>query len=422
MTTYDDDQTGNRATEPVHPDQPTPVQQWWVGDSSSNIDQLTDQPLQAETQTEPWPSQGTPLHDDTIGTTATPETGKKQRTRIGAIVAGAAAVAMLSGAVGGATGYYLADTETPAVSSPVVASGGGSVPADGTVAGVAAAVIPTVVNISTGSGQGSGFIIRSDGYILTNNHVVDGANSMTVTFEDGSTASAQLVGANAGYDLAVIKADRDGLPVSTLGRSADVNVGDTAIAIGSPLGLQGTVTSGIVSSLDRPVTAGGQGETSFINAIQTDAAVNPGNSGGPLVDGDGRVIGVNSAIATLGAGAGGQAGSIGLGFSIPIDTAQRIADELIQTGSSSTPVIGAQIDNSDSSSGAVIAEITANGPAEEAGLRAGDVITELDGRAIADYTELVVAIRDKAVGDDVVLTIDRGGDSQQVAVTLGAAS
>jgi putative serine protease PepD len=182
------------------------------------------------------------------------------------------------------------------------------------------------------------------------------------------------------------------------------------------------VTSGIVSSLDRPVTAGGQGETSFINAIQTDAAVNPGNSGGPLVDGDGRVIGVNSAIATLGAGAGGQAGSIGLGFSIPIDTAQRIADELIQTGSSSTPVIGAQIDNSDSSSGAVIAEITANGPAEEAGLRAGDVITELDGRAIADYTELVVAIRDKAVGDNVVLTIDRGGDSQQVAVTLGAAS
>jgi putative serine protease PepD len=329
---------------------------------------------------------------------------------------------MLSGAVGGATGYYLADTGTPAVSSPVVASGGGSVPADGTVAGVAAAVIPTVVNISTGSGQGSGFIIRSDGYILTNNHVVDGANSMTVTFEDGSTASAQLVGANAGYDLAVIKADRDGLPVSTLGRSADVNVGDTAIAIGSPLGLQGTVTSGIVSSLDRPVTAGGQGETSFINAIQTDAAVNPGNSGGPLVDGDGRVIGVNSAIATWGAGAGGQAGSIGLGFSIPIDTAQRIADELIQTGSSSTPVIGAQIDNSDSSSGAVIAEITANGPAEEAGLRAGDVITELDGRAIADYTELVVAIRDKAVGDNVVLTIDRGGDSQQVAVTLGAAS
>ena len=421
MTTHDNDQTEDRATEPVKPEQPAPVQQWWVGDDNSNVGQLTEHPQTAQTQAEPWPT-GTPLHDDTIGTTASPKSKDKKSGRIGVIVAGAAAVAMLSGAVGGAAGYYLADSGSPAVSSPVVTAGGGSVPADGTVAGVAAAVIPTVVNISTGSGQGSGFIIQSDGYILTNNHVVDGANSLTVTFEDGSTAPAQLVGANPGYDLAVIKADRDGLPVSTLGRSADVNVGDTAIAIGSPLGLQGTVTSGIVSSLDRPVTAGGQGETSFINAIQTDAAVNPGNSGGPLVDGEGRVIGVNSAIATLGAGAGGQAGSIGLGFAIPIDTAQRIADELIQTGSSSTPVIGAQIDNSTSQPGATIAEVTPDGPAEEAGLRSGDVITEVDGRAIADYTELVVAIRDKAVGDEVVLTVERGGDAQQVAVTLGAAS
>jgi putative serine protease PepD len=214
---------------------------------------------------------------------------------------------------------------------------------------------------------------------------------------------------------------KDNLPVSTLGRSADVQVGDTAIAIGSPLGLQGTVTSGIVSALDRPVTAGGRGATSFINAIQTDAAINPGNSGGPLVDGAGRVIGVNSAIASLGGGAGGQAGSIGLGFAIPIDTAQRIADELIATGSSSTPIIGAQIDSATEGEGARIAEVTAGGPAAEAGLRSGDVITELDGRVISDYTELVVAIRDKAVGDEVVLTVQRGAGTEQVTVTLGAA-
>jgi putative serine protease PepD len=346
---------------------------------------------------------------------------KKNGGRVGLLVAGAAAVALLAGATGGAVGYVVADSQAPVVSSPIVSAGGGSAPAEGSVGAVAAAVSPTVVNISTGTGQGSGFIIRSDGYILTNNHVVAGADSLSVTFEDGSTASAELIGANAGYDLAVIKVAKDNLPVSTLGRSADVQVGDTAIAIGSPLGLQGTVTSGIVSALDRPVTAGGRGATSFINAIQTDAAINPGNSGGPLVDGAGRVIGVNSAIASLGGGAGGQAGSIGLGFAIPIDTAQRIADELIATGSSSTPIIGAQIDSATEGEGARIAEVTAGGPAAEAGLRSGDVITELDGRVISDYTELVVAIRDKAVGDEVVLTVQRGAGTEQVTVTLGAA-
>ncbi len=156
---------------------------------------------------------------------------------------------------------------------------------------------------------------------------------------------ASLVGANPGYDLAVVKVDRTGLPAVTLGSSAALKVGDTAIAIGSPLGLQGTVTSGIVSALDRPVTAGGQGETAFINAIQTDAAINPGNSGGPLVDGNGAVIGINSAIATLGwHPSAGQAGSIGLGFAIPIDTANRIASEIIATGTSSTPIIGVTLD------------------------------------------------------------------------------
>lgn len=419
MSDHDTDHIGPEATQSSAAEQPEPVQQWWVG----NDTQQQTEDVSATTEQQWWsPQPGQPLHDDTIGMPPTDSNATKSNGgRVGLLVAGAAAIAMLAGATGGAVGYLAADSQAPVVSSPVVSAGGGSAPAEGSVGAVAAAVSPTVVNISTGTGQGSGFIIRSDGYVLTNDHVVSGANSLSVTFEDGSTAPAELVGSNPGYDLAVIKVSKDNLPVSTLGRSADVQVGDTAIAIGSPLGLQGTVTTGIVSALDRPVTAGGRGSTSFINAIQTDAAINPGNSGGPLVDGAGRVIGVNSAIASLGGGAGGQAGSIGLGFAIPIDTAQRIADELITTGSSSTPIIGAQIDSAGDTEGARIAEVTAGGPAEEAGLRSGDVITELDGRVIADYTELVVAIRDKAVGEEVVLTVERGSGTEQVTVTLGAA-
>ena len=419
MTEHDTDRIESGSTQPIPGEQPEQVQQWWVGgDTQQQTEADTTQ-----TESQPWAAQlGQPLHDDTIGTTpGDVSPAKNTKNRTGLLVAGAAAIAMLAGATGGAVGYVAADSQAPVVSSPIASGGGGSAPADGSVGAVAAAVSPTVVNISTGSGQGSGFIIQSDGYILTNDHVVSGADSLSVTFEDGSTASAELIGSNAGYDLAVIKVGEDNLPVSTLGRSADVKVGDTAIAIGSPLGLQGTVTTGIVSALDRPVTAGGQGSTSFINAIQTDAAINPGNSGGPLVDGAGQVIGVNSAIASLGGGAGGQAGSIGLGFAIPIDTAQRIADELISTGSSSTPVIGAQIDSTADIDGARIAEVTPGGPADDAGLRSGDVVTELDGRAISDYTELVVAIRDKAVGDEVQLTVQRGSSTNDVTVTLGAA-
>ena len=317
--------------------------------------------------TESWwaPPSGHPIHDDTIGvqdpaTPGIPAQVPAARRRTWPLLAGAAAVALLAGGTGGAVGYTLAaDAPASVNASPVVTGSGPSAPADGSIAAVAAAVSPAVVNIETGSGSGTGFVIQSDGYILTNNHVAGDGNQLRVTFEDGTTADAELVGANPGYDLAVIKVDRDGLPVTTLGTSSDVKVGDTAIAIGSPLGLQGTVTSGIVSALDRPVTAGGgdTGETSFINAIQTDAAINPGNSGGPLVDGAGRVIGVNSAIASLGQSAGSQSGSIGLGFAIPIDTAQRIANEIMDTGSSQTPVVGIQIDPQYAGPGARVADV-----------------------------------------------------------------
>jgi len=270
------------------------------------------------------------------------------------------------------------------------------------------------------AGTGSGFVIREDGYILTNNHVTSGGSSIEISFADGSTARGELIGANPGYDLAVVKVDRTGLPAVTLGSSEALKVGDTAIAIGSPLGLQGTVTSGIVSALDRPVTAGGQGETAFINAIQTDAAINPGNSGGPLVDGTGAVIGVNSAIATLGSSFGGQVGSIGLGFAIPIDTAARIASEIIATGTSSTPIIGVTLDMAYAGPGARVNGVTPDGPAEVAGLQAGDVITELDGDLVADATDLIVDVRSLAPGDTVTLTVERDGATRTVTVTLGA--
>ena len=184
------------------------------------------------------------------------------------------------------------------------------------------------------------------GYIITNHHVagsVGDGGSVEVVFSDEATATGTLVGSDSGYDIAVVKVARDGLPTLQLGTSESVRVGDVAIAVGSPLGLQGTVTAGIVSSLERPVTAGDQTSTSFINAIQTDAAINPGNSGGPLINGSGEVIGVNTAIASTGSVAG-VAGSIGLGFAIPIDTVKRVMNDIIETGSTSTPIIGVQLD------------------------------------------------------------------------------
>jgi putative serine protease PepD len=405
-------------------------------------DNGSEQPLPENANTETiafppttwWdPPVGAPLHDDTIGlppnatpnATPTAVPGQRDRTPAWKLLVGAAAVSLLAGGVGGAVGYSLADAPTTATTAaPVAAPTGGKAPAEGTIGAVAASVSPSVVNISNGQGTGSGFVIRTDGYILTNNHVVGGSDTVTVTFDDGSTAEAKVVGSDAGYDLAVVKVDKTGLPVVTLGTSADVKVGDTAIAIGSPLGLQGTVTSGIISALDRPVTAGegtSSGDTSFINALQTDAAINPGNSGGPLVDGNGHVIGVNSAIASLGSSSGGQSGSIGLGFAIPIDTAQRIANELIDTGHSETPIIGVTVDSQFQGPGAKVGDVTAGGPAADAGLQSGDVITAIDGKNVADSTQLVVAIRDKAVGDKVELTVDRDGRTQQVTVTLAAA-
>lgn len=363
-------------------------------------------------------------------------TKEPRRFGLGTIVgiAGATAIVagVLGGAIGGAVGYVAADAGRGSVPVPATIAGdatpGVSLPASGSIAAVAAAVQPAVVQLlvegkqTSESGSGSGFIISEDGLIVTNHHVagVAGKNgTIKVVFADGETADGKLVGSNAGYDLAVVKVDAADLPTVPLGSSGALSVGDLAIALGSPLGLQGTVTTGIVSALERPVTVGGAGETAFISAIQTDAAINPGNSGGPLVDGNGAVIGVNSAIATLG-GFAGSTGSIGLGFAIPIDVAKRIVDEIVKTGSSTTPIIGVQLDMGFTGPGGKIAEITPGGAAAGSGLQTGDVITKVDGKVVSDATALIVKIRANAPGDRLVLTVERGAQTLQIPVTLGS--
>jgi len=300
------------------------------------------------------------------------------------------------------------------------------------VAGIAARVSPSVVSISakgaSGADTGSGFFIDKSGFILTNNHVVAVAatsGSLTVNLANGKNFPARIIGRDISYDLAVIKIDILDAPALQFGDSDKVAVGDSVIAIGSPLGLAGTVTSGIISAKNRAVTTGGgNGESSFINALQTDAAINPGNSGGPLVDLTGAVIGVNSAIASTNFN-GGQAGSIGLGFAIPINQAKRTADQLIKTGKSTYPIIGLMLDNTFTGVGARVAisatAILAGGPAAKAGFKGGEIITSIDGKAVASADEAIVAIRAHSVGDKVTIKFTRDGQAHTVTLTLIAA-
>jgi putative serine protease PepD len=305
-------------------------------------------------------------------------------------------------------------------------------PAD-SVAGIAQRVLPSVVSIEAqdadGGATGSGFVIASDGYILTNNHViaasVKSGGSITVRLQDGSSYTAAVIGRDASYDLAVLRISNRSLAALQFGDSDKVAVGDSVLAIGSPLGLTGTVTLGIISAKDRAVTAGESAtDNSFINALQTDAAINPGNSGGPLVDATGAVIGVNSAIATLGSSVGSQTGSIGLGFAIPINQARKTAEQLIKSGKATYPVIGVSVDMSFTGTGALISKksgaILAGGPAAKAGLKAGDVITSIDGKTVNTAEELIVAIRSHDVGDSVKVVFTRDGKSTTVTLTLTA--
>ncbi len=343
--------------------------------------------------------------------------------------------------MGGGVGYLLADRERGSVT--VDGASLGSAPAtdvqrpEGSIPGIAARVLPSVVQIKvqTAQGQatGSGFVVDESGVVVTNNHVVaDARGPVELTFSDGTTTDAQVVGRSASYDLAALRLDAKDLPALPLGNSDSVVVGDLVIAIGSPLGLSGTVTSGIISAKNRPVTAGGEngtGDSAYINALQTDAAINPGNSGGPLVNLAGEVIGVNSAIATVGGGSFGQeAGNIGVGFAIPINQVRRTVEQLLSTGKAEFPVIGASLDGRYDGEGAKIATgstggnppLVPGGPAEQAGVRPGDVVVAIDGKSVTDSSELIVAIRARRPGDTVTLTVRRNGSEQDIDVTLDA--
>ena len=295
---------------------------------------------------------------------------------------------------------------------------------------ISALVTPSVVSISvkttTGGGTGSGSIYKSNStssYIITNNHVVEAAatsGTIKVEFADGSEIAATIVGRDRMYDIAVLQVKKGNLPAIALGDSSKISVGEEVLAIGSPLGLANTVTQGIISALNRPVTAGTTDSTSYVNAIQTDAAINPGNSGGALVDAQGRIIGVNSAIATL--TSGGVSGSIGLGFSIPINEAKRVVDEIIATGKSTRPVMGVVFDDVTADTQAKILQLTPGEGAEKAGIVVGSIIKTIDGVKIANRDAAIVKIRSYAPGTviTVVMTLP-DGSSKTYKVTLGTA-
>jgi S1-C subfamily serine protease len=341
--------------------------------------------------------------------------------------------ALLAGTAGGIVGYYAAAKLAPALLDPDATLTKVSPSVDrppGSVADIAKRVLPAVVSVEvrspSGSGTGSGIVIEGNGYILTNNHVVASAaaskGTLRAIFSDESSAPARIVGRDPKSDLAVLKVQKKGLTVAQLGDSDMLAVGDPVIAIGSPLGLAGTVTSGIVSALNRPVRLEGEGSDSdaVANAIQTDAAINPGNSGGALVDGTGAVIGINSAIATLSTGGRASGGNIGVGFAIPINEARKIAQQLIRTGRAQHATLGVQVASvtDGSRDGALVQAVNPGGSAANAGLREGDVITKVDDLLVTGADPLTVAIRAHDVGDVVTLTYIRVGATRHTSATL----
>ncbi|MEU0299708.1 trypsin-like peptidase domain-containing protein [Streptomyces sp. NPDC006175] len=382
------------------------------------------------------PVWGAPEHSE-------PERPRKRRAS--GLVAAVAVAALVAGGVGGALGYWAADSNDSGSSGSTTVAASNS-PKDfkrdpGTIAGVAAGALPSVVTIDAQSGDGeggtgTGFVYDKEGHILTNNHVVASAadsGQLTATFSNGKKYDAEVVGRAQGYDVAVLKLKNapDGLTPLALGDSDKVAVGDSTIAIGAPFGLSNTVTTGIISAKNRPVASGdgSSNKNSYMSALQTDASINPGNSGGPLLDAGGAVIGINSAIqSTSGGGVGqSQAGSIGLGFAIPVNQAKNVAEQLIKTGQPVYPVIGATVTMEEKTGGAVISDegaggtpaVTPNGPAAQAGLKAGDVITKFNDTTVESGPTLIGEIWTHKPGDKVTLTYQRDGKTSTAELTLG---
>ncbi len=362
-----------------------------------------------------------------------PPTKQPRRASLTTVVV-AAALAGALGAGAGATAVLATTDNDSGISTTTTASDASqtSLPA-GSVARVAQTVLPSVVSIqftgAAGSGSGSGVVISDGGLILTNNHVVEsavGGGSLTVNFSDGTSSPAEIVGRDPEADLAVIRVSGvSGLVPATLGSSDALKVGQTVVAIGSPLGLSGTVTTGIVSAKNRPVSAGSGApgaEPAVLNAIQTDAAINPGHSGGALVNLKGEVVGINSAIATLGGVPGGQSGSIGLGFAIPIDQAKWIVKQLVANGEASHAQLGVSVGNATGDVlGAELKTVESGSAASDAGLQAGDIVTHFGDQPIDSSEALVAAVRSTEPGTKVTIDYVRNGQSASTVVTLGDA-
>ncbi|MCT7354636.1 trypsin-like peptidase domain-containing protein [Streptomyces sp. 15-116A] len=391
---------------------------------------------------DPWAAAAAPAPFQLSGEAV--ESEARRRKRRARIVVGALLVfAVVCGLAGGLVGAYLErNGGVGAVELPQAGKEDtGREP--GSVAGIAAQALPSVVtlHVSGGgeAGTGTGFVLDTRGHILTNDHVVGPAGDdgeITVTFHSGDTAEATVVGRDSGYDLAVVKVKGvRGLAPLPLGNSDNVQVGDPVVAIGAPFDLAGTVTSGIISAKERPITAGGEegdgSDVSYVDALQTDAPINPGNSGGPLLDAKARVIGINSAIRSADSGAdtdGGQAGSIGLGFAIPINQGKRVAEELINTGKATHPVIGITLDMQYTGDGARVGTkgsdggppVSTGGPGDKAGIKPGDVITKVDGRPVHSGEELIVKTRAHRPGDRLELTLERDGEERTVSLVLGS--
>ncbi|MEU4921607.1 trypsin-like peptidase domain-containing protein [Streptomyces parvus] len=402
------------------------------------------QPQQTQwLQYDPWGAPGQPLTRP--GPPEGTEPGRKKKRRGGAF-AGVLLLALVASGIGGGVGAYIErNGGLTTVELPQAGRDNGDRAPD-SVAGIAASALPSVVTLHVSgtaeSGTGTGFVLDGQGHILTNNHVVAPAGSsgdITVTFSTGETASAELVGKDSGYDLAVVRVRGvSGLKPLPLGNSDNVQVGDPVVAIGAPFDLSNTVTSGIISAKQRPITAGGEkgdgSDISYVDALQTDAPINPGNSGGPLVDSRAHVIGINSAIRAADSGrgpeSGGQSGSIGLGFAIPINQGKRVAEELISTGKATHPVIGVTLDMKYTGDGAKVGTkgadggpaVAKDGPADKAGIKSGDVITQVEGQRVHSGEELIVKIRAHRPGDDLDLKLTRGGKERTVTLKLGSAS
>jgi putative serine protease PepD len=354
-----------------------------------------------------------------------------------------AVLALLLGVVGGVAGGAAYETwhrhrtegqltgglgDAGTVTTPPLPAGNHS------VAAVAQRLLPSTIQVlaayhgAKDGATGSGFVLDAAGHYITNNHVVADAVSnqgpIEIVDQQGDRFRATVVGRSPTYDLAVLYVKgAPPLPPASLGTAGVLRVGDQVVAFGSPLGLSSTVTSGIVSALNRPVTTSDAASqaSSYINAVQTDAAINPGNSGGPLVDLTGRVVGVNSAIATTGSSGSEQAGNIGVGFAIPIDQVKITADQILRTGEARYPVIGATVNTGDTGDpGAKILAVKSSGPAARAGLRKGDVVTAIADEPVADGIALIVAIRSHQPGETVPFTVQRGGSSLSLRITLGS--